>query len=554
MQKVGVGTRLFRALVALPFLTAALFLAAPASLADADVVSATAMMQLHNEMRFAIGAPTIPMNPSVVLAAQNHANYNSANRITGHYETAGLPYYTGYGPRDRVIAAGLTTSFVSEVATGGGSGALAGVRQLWDAPYHRLGMMHPSASSAGWGHSDLAGSATVADITYDFGIRSTNFVRSPAAGQTGIAASWSGNESPSPLPAGVSGPVGYPIMLVYSGGQRVDMRAAEIVAPGGSRVPIYYAPQQFEYDYQVIIPQRPLAAGTTYHVRFDINVNSVMVTNEWDFTTAGTGTGTTPPPPPPPATLTYHSGFIDQSLWPTLAPGAMTQLQVRFRNTGTATWMKGVPNAQANLGINGDNQTFAALGMSVNWLANDRPAAQSEATVPPGGTATFVFTIRAPQAPGSYRIPLRPVIDGRTWMEDQGVFLVVTSDLGYHSHWSSQSDYPTVRPGAITAPLFVKFQNTGTRAWIKGATGQQANLGVVNDNNMWSGLGVGWLTPNRVAAQSETIVNPGGVGTFSFQLRAPSTPGVYRIAVRPVIDGTTWMEHDGVFLVITVTN
>src|SRR5215210_5758131 len=122
MDKVGVGRRLFRALVALPFLTAALFLATPASLADADVVSATAMMQLHNEMRFAIGAPTIPMNASVVLAAQNHANYNSANRITGHYETAGLPYYSGYGPRDRVIAAGLTTSFVSEVATGGGSG------------------------------------------------------------------------------------------------------------------------------------------------------------------------------------------------------------------------------------------------------------------------------------------------------------------------------------------------------------------------------------------------------------------------------------------------
>jgi len=47
-------------------------------------------------------------------------------------------------------------------------------------------------------------------------------------------------------------------------------------------------------------------------------------------------------------------------------------------------------------------------------------------------------------------------------------------------------------------------------------------------------------------------VNPGGVGTFTFQLRAPSTPGVYRIAVRPVIDGTTWMENQGVFLVVTV--
>jgi hypothetical protein len=183
-----------RLLALAPLIALGLFFGAPAPVADADVVSGTQMMTLHNQLRFAIGAPTIPMDARVTLAAQNHANYNSANRITGHYETAGLPYYTGYAPRDRVIAAGLTTTFVSEVATGG-SGGLAGVSQLWDAPYHRLGLMHPSASSAGWGHSDLAGSATVGDITYDFGIRSVDYVRSPANGQTGIPTSWSGNES-----------------------------------------------------------------------------------------------------------------------------------------------------------------------------------------------------------------------------------------------------------------------------------------------------------------------------------------------------------------------
>lgn len=537
-----------RLLALVPLIALGLFIGAPAPVANADVVSATQMMTLHNQMRAAIGAPAIPMDAAVTLAAQNHANYNSANRITGHYETVGLPYYTGYGPRDRVIAAGLTTTFVSEVATGG-SGGLAGVSQLWDAPYHRLGLMHPSASSAGWGHSDLAGAATVGDITYDFGIRSVDYVRSPANGQTGVPTSWSGNESPSPLPAGVSGPVGYPIMVVYSGGQPVDMRAAEIVAPDGSRVPIYYAAQQFERDYYVIIPQKPLAAGTTYHVRFDINVNTTMTTNQWDFTTAGSGTN---PPPAPAPTSTYHSAFIDQSQWPTLVPGASTQLQVRFRNTGTATWTKGVMGSQANLGINGDNQTFSALGMNVGWLAPDRPAAQSESVVPPGGTATFVFTVRAPMALGTYRIPLRPVIDGRTWMEDQGVFLVVATTGSYHSSWVAQSAYPTLARDAVSGVLMVQFMNTGTLPWVKGIVGQQANLGVVNDDNTWSGLGVGWLSPNRVAAQSEAIVSPGSVGTFTFQLRAPSTPGVYRFAVRPVIDGTTWMENQGVFLAVTV--
>jgi hypothetical protein len=546
MHRRRVGGRIARVLALLPLFSFGLFFGAPTTYAEAAIQ--TDMLALNNQMRFAIGAPTIPADPRVATAAQNHANYNAANRIMGHYETAGNPYYTGYAPRDRVIAAGLTTSFVSEVATGGND-ALNGVRQLWDAPYHRLGMMHPNASMTGWGFSTLAGTSTVADIVYDFSLRPVEFVRSPANGQTGIPTSWSGNESPSPLPAGVRGPVGYPIMVVYSAAQPVDMRAAEVVAPDGSRVPIYYAPQQFERDYQVIIPQQPLAPGTTYHVRFDINVSGRMATNEWDFTTAGSGGTIVPPPPPAP---TFHSAFVDESAFPTLAPGATAQLTLRFRNAGTATWQKGVAGSQANLGINGDDQSFAANGMNVGWLSGDRPASQSEASVATGAIGTFTFTVRAPMVTGTYRIPLRPVIDGRTWMEDQGVFLLVTSEAGYHSSWAAQSAYPTLARGALSGPLWIQFRNTGAKAWVKGAAGQQANLGVVMDNASWSALGVGWLSANRVAAQTEASVAPGAVGTFAFQVRAPSAPGVYRIALRPVIDGTTWMEDNGVFLVITV--
>src|SRR5207247_8413255 len=157
------------------------------------------MLLLNNQLRFAVGSPTIPADPRVVQAAQNHANYSSANGVGGHYETAGRPYYTGYAPRDRLIAQGWTTSFVSEVATGGSE--LGGVRQLWDAPYHRLGLMHPNATTIGWGHSELNGRQnTVGDRVYSFGIRPVEFVRSPAHMQTNIPTSWSGQESPSPVP------------------------------------------------------------------------------------------------------------------------------------------------------------------------------------------------------------------------------------------------------------------------------------------------------------------------------------------------------------------
>ncbi|HEV2250834.1 MAG TPA: CAP domain-containing protein [Candidatus Limnocylindria bacterium] len=506
------------------------------------------MLQTLNDHRSSVGAPTIGADARVNAAAQNHANYSSANGYMGHFETAGLPYYTGYSARDRLSAAGWTTAFVSEVATGGSSG-IDGVNQLWDAPYHRLGMLHPNSVATGWGYSTVGGrGSTVGDFVYDFSTRPVNYVRSPAAGQTGIPTSWSGRESPNPLPAGVSGPVGYPIMLVYSAGRNVTMRAAEVVAPDGSRVAIYYAPQQFEYDYQVIIPQRPLASGTTYHVRFDINVNGVMATNEWDFTTAGAGGASVPPP-----AGTFHSAFVSESAWPTLAPGASATLTVTFQNTGTATWQRGVAGKQANLGLNGDTVAFASLGMNDGWLSANRLATTVESSVAPGQTGTFTFNVRAPAMPGAYRLPLRPVIDGVTWMDDAGVFMVIVSASSYHSKWVSQSAYPTLRVGQVSAPLTIAFANTGTSAWLRGAAGQEARLGINLDDVTWSSLGVNWPLRNRVATQTEATVASGQTATFTFQVKAPATPGVYSIHLRPVIDGTTWMEDEGVYLIITVT-
>jgi hypothetical protein len=45
--------------------------------------------------------------------------------------------------------------------------------------------------------------------------------------------------------------------------------------------------------------------------------------------------------------------------------------------------------------------------------------------VAPGQIAEFRFSVRAPLSRGVYRLDLRPVIDGTTWMEDQGVFWII---------------------------------------------------------------------------------------------------------------------------------
>ena len=511
--------------------------------ASADSTTAYAMWKYLNDLRATVGAPVAREDARVDTAAQNHANYLSANGIVGHYETAGAAYYTGYAPRDRLAAMGYGATFVSEVAASY-SGWQDAMTELWAAPYHRLGMLHPHNVVAGWGHSSLGGrESTVGDFVYDFSSSAPSVIRSPAAGQTGVPTSWSGVESPNPLPAGAARPVGYPIMVIYNHSRTTTLRSASLVRTSdGTAVPLYYGTQQFEYDYAFVIPQSPLSRGTTYAVRMDLTVAGQPVTESWNFTTSAD------------ALLhltTLHSAWAGQTYPPALIPGQTTTVTVRYANTGTQTWQRGVAGSEVRLGINGDSMLYSNLGMNVNWVYANRVATTVEDVVAPGQVGTFTFQVRAPSTPGTYNLPLRPVVDGVTWLEDQGVYVPVVVDTGFHSAWADQSAWATVHPGDLMQ-LYVRYRNTGAMTWTKGVPLQEVHLGIANDDTRWAPYAIGWLYVNRPAAQTEAVVAPGGVATFSFQMRAPSTAGTYDIRVRPVVDGLAWLEDQGVFLRVIV--
>ena len=257
-------------------------------------------------------------------------------------------------------------------------------------------------------------------------------------------------------------------------------------------------------------------------------------------------------PSPAAAGHGWHSAFLGQDPWPTLAPGAMASYTIRFRNAGTQTWQRGVAGRQVNLAVFGDSEIFAQQGLAVGWYAPTRPATTTEPAIPPGGTATFTFSVRGPADGTSYRIYVHPVLEGVEHLEDPGAFLTVTGSLGFHSRWVSQSPYPAVDPGQTTPAMTISFRNTGTRAWRKGAFGEQANLGINGDDRSLGAYGVGWPTPDRPAIQNEALVSPGGIGTFTFSMRGPPAPGTYQLHLRPVIDGVAWMEDEGVFMFVTV--
>lgn len=134
---------------------------------------------------------------------------------------------------------------------------------------------------------------------------------------------------------------------------------------------------------------------------------------------------------------------------------------------------------------------------------------------------------------------------------------------GFHASWYGQSGYPTLCPGQ-RATAVVAYYNAGSRGWVLARLGEVAYLGTWNpepgqDRPTFLGgdgqLGspdTGWPHYNRVAVQPAPYVGPNQVAWFQFTIEAPATPGTYRLSIRPLVEGATWMEDYGVFWYVTV--
>ena len=132
----------------------------------------------------------------------------------------------------------------------------------------------------------------------------------------------------------------------------------------------------------------------------------------------------------------FHASWYGQSGYPTLCPGARSTATVAYYNSGSLGWVSGRMGQVAYLGtwspepgqdamtpLGGDG---TAGSPSTGWPRYNRIAIQPAPYVGPGQVAWFQFTIQAPLVAGTYRLYLRPLIEGAAWMEDYGVFWLVT--------------------------------------------------------------------------------------------------------------------------------
>lgn len=488
-------------LLAVVFGSASASLSSKAGAANGDAppdFETRAAVRALNDVRRATGVREVVASPALTASAQAHSRYMALNGYwLSHSETPGRPGFTGVGPSDRARAAGYPGG-AGEVITAGHSAALA-VEDFLASVYHRVILLSPDILDIGFGGTGHA----VIDIGYDWQ-KTDAAARYPVPGAADVPPLWVDNEMPDPM-GDLRGPFGYPITLelsAYYGAPKITLQSARVEGPSG---PIGIKADTYGDRSMYAVPTSPLQSSATYRVTFTYVADGAEKSDSWSFTTASDVVH-------PPTGLWLETGDFGRIVhWSPPSSGPPPAAYELTRCSGFCITPETI-----------------TLGPDQLYWADPQP--QSPATIM---VASYLHGVSA--------------------IADFGVPGSPASRPYFSSKWVSQSPYPTLSPGEVTTLEF-DFRNTGTVPWVRGVWGQQANLGLNGDNKAAYDLGmnVGWLWDDRIATTDAPVVDPDEVGVFRFELRAPKTPGVYRFSVRPVIDGTAWMQDDGVFLTVTV--
>jgi hypothetical protein len=248
--------------------------------------------------------------------------------------------------------------------------------------------------------------------------------------------------------------------------------------------------------------------------------------------TSSVGPGIPPPARVPSGIPGFHAAWYGQSGYPTLCPGERSTATVAFYNTGTRGWVAGKMGEVAYLGTwdpdPGQDRATSLGGdgthgsPATGWPRYNRVAAQPAAWVGPNQIAWFQFTVIAPQIPGTYRLSIRPLIEGAQWLEDYGVFWYIsvagTPAVGSLAPLPARWPSRALEIGMTDGPNGA----AAMRATAPFAFRYQYLAGGVNTGQGWSTWDSGARFPTYYIQDS---ARNGMVPVFSYYQMRQSSPG-----------------------------
>ena len=227
-----------------------------------------------------------------------------------------------------------------------------------------------------------------------------------------------------------------------------------------------------------------------------------------------------------------NAGFVSQTAPATLIQGQTNLVTVRMVNTGTTTWRAA------------DNYLLASANPAdtLTWGLN---RITLPADVAQGQTATFTFEIVAPLTPGSYNFQWQMIREGNLpFGQTSSNLTIAVLPLGTRGNAAAfvSQDVPTLLALGATALATVTLRNIGTNTWTEATKHRLCSINPI-DNGIW----------NIRRAYLGAPVPPAALYTFTFAIRAPSTPGTYNFQWMMVQETIERFEARTPNVVITVS-
>ncbi len=273
-----------------------------------------------------------------------------------------------------------------------------------------------------------------------------------------------------------------------------------------------------------------------------------------------------------------------------LLPGQKRNFKVMLKNVGELPWDVGGANP-VRLGASNPRDRGSGLATigdgsvpaSNNWLSTSRASGidgrlssgsvVADDQITTGETAVFSYTATAPDVAASFREYFQPVAEGRSWMNELGIYFPIrVLAPGYHYEYVSQGAVAPVGLNETTRTTTFQIRNTGRTPWTVGGGGANpvrlATDQPLNGNSPFATPPSAsdpdtWLSANRLSAIDRNVtsagkntIDPGETAEFKMQLTVPaSTPaGTHRLYVRPVAEGVAYFpEYYGAYFPVTVT-
>ena len=217
-----------------------------------------------------------------------------------------------------------------------------------------------------------------------------------------------------------------------------------------------------------------------------------------------------------------------------LKPEKKIEYVFRLQNTGTKTWSK-----YTRVVGEKDSLIMNAFGVSGTKL--------KENYVKPGEIGTFSVNITSKLKGGFFYIPIKPIYNGTT-IATETLYIPTIVEYPYFDYELVDISMPkSILNAGEQLIAVVSLKNTGNINW-KNFGENRISLGSDNPQDRVSAF----TKSTRMGYLKESIVAPGSVGHFIFNLKAPLGEGIYEEYFAPVIERIAWLDGNGMKLTINV--